>query len=158
TLSAALPAPPIPRSCRRHRASAQHAGGLRPSPAPAVGRKAPAPLSCGANCAPAAIPAATPASATTWPRSGSQPMSPPWLTPQPPKARPVPAWIRPDPKTLTHPNAGQLAPITASCPQLAAIQTHVQAFAQLMTEPRDRQLEQWITAAHCTLELQSFIA
>jgi hypothetical protein len=33
------------------------------------------------------------------------------------------------------------------CPELAAIQAHVRAFARMMTERRDRDLENWMTEA-----------
>jgi transposase len=78
--------------------------------------------------------------------------------PQPPKVRQVTAWIMTDPEHLSSGSTRQLASITASCPELAAVQGHVQAFAQLMTERRGRQLEAWMTAAGAAPELASFIA
>lgn len=77
--------------------------------------------------------------------------------PQPPKVRQVTAWIMTDPGNLSHNGKRQLAAITTSCPDLAAIQARVQAFAQIMTERRGRELEQWMTTVSGQPELQSFI-
>ncbi len=63
-----------------------------------------------------------------------------------------------DPEHLSVHSTRQLTAITASCPELAAVQAYVQAFAQLMTERRGRQLEAWRTAADTAPELHSFIA
>ena len=63
-----------------------------------------------------------------------------------------------NPAHLSSGSTRQLAAITASCPELAAVQTHVQAYGQLMTERRGRELEAWMAAADTAPELQSFIA
>jgi transposase len=63
-----------------------------------------------------------------------------------------------DPAHLSSDSTRQLTPITASCPELAAVQAHVQAFAQIMTQRRGRDLEKWMTAADTTAELQSFVS
>jgi transposase len=78
-------------------------------------------------------------------------------SPQPPKVRQVTAWIMTDPAHLNPNSSRLLTAITASCPELAAVQGHVQAFAQLMTERRGRDLEKWMTAAGSTPDLSSFI-
>ena len=67
--------------------------------------------------------------------------------PQPPKARKVTGWIMSHPDNLTRAARRQLAAILAACPDLAAVQAHVTAFAELMTQRRGRNLEKWIAAA-----------
>jgi transposase len=51
--------------------------------------------------------------------------------PPPPKARQATAWILTDPAHMNAHGTRQLAAITAECPELAAVQAHVQAFAQI---------------------------
>jgi transposase len=79
--------------------------------------------------------------------------------PQPPKTRKVTGWIMSDPRSLTTDQARQLAAILAGCPELAALHTHVAAFAALMTERRGRDLEKWISniTASGPRELRSFV-
>lgn len=79
----------------------------------------------------------------------------PARSPQPPKVRQVTAWMMANPAHLNHSSTRQLAAITASCPELAAVQAQVQAFAQLMTERPGRGLEKWMTAAGQIPELRS---
>jgi transposase len=64
-----------------------------------------------------------------------------------------------DPSRLTADDKAQLTAILAECPELAALQEHIAAFADLMTKRRGRHLEQWITAADASglPELRSFI-
>ena len=71
----------------------------------------------------------------------------PMPAPQPPKARKVTGWIMSHPDNLTRGARRQLAAILAACPELAAVQAHVSAFADLMTQRRGRELEKWINAA-----------
>jgi transposase len=71
----------------------------------------------------------------------------PGPAPQPPKARTVTSWIMSDPHTLTADEEAQLTAILGACPELADLRAHVAAFADLMTQRRDRDLEKWITAA-----------
>ena len=49
--------------------------------------------------------------------------------------------------------------ILDGCPELAALQAHVRAFARMMTERRGRDLENWMTAAIASglPELKSFV-
>jgi transposase len=52
-----------------------------------------------------------------------------------------------------------LAAILDGCPELAALQAHVRALAQMMTERRGRDLEKWMTEATASgePELRSFV-
>jgi transposase len=83
--------------------------------------------------------------------------SAPAPAPQPPKVRQVTAWIMTEPSHRSRDSERQLTTITASCPELAAVQASVQAFAQLMTERRGHDLEKWMIAASRLPELQSFV-
>lgn len=60
------------------------------------------------------------------------------------------------PDNLTHSTRRQLAAILATCPDLAAVQAHVTAFADLMTQRQGRDLEKWITAASNQSQLRPF--
>lgn len=80
--------------------------------------------------------------------------------PKPPKARKVTSWIMTRPGNLTREDRVCLAAILGGRPELAALQAHVQAFAQMMTGRRGRDLEKWITAVLADTsqrELRSFI-
>jgi transposase len=79
--------------------------------------------------------------------------------PQPPKARKVTSWIMTNPRDMTSDDTRQLTAILASCPELAALQADVQAFAQIMTQRHGHDLERWITTAAASglPELRSFI-
>ena len=83
----------------------------------------------------------------------------PASAPQPPKVRKVTSWIMSDPRGLTTDDKAQLAAILTACPELAALRTHVTAFAELMIQRRGRDLEKWINAATDSgqPELRSFI-
>ena len=50
--------------------------------------------------------------------------------PSPPKVKQVTAWIMADPAHLSRDSTHQLTAITATCPEPAAVQAHVQTFAQ----------------------------
>ena len=80
----------------------------------------------------------------------------PGPAPQPPKARKVTAWIMSHPDNLSRGARRQLAAILATCPDLAAVQAHVSAFADLMTQRRGWELEKWITAASSQPLLRPF--
>jgi hypothetical protein len=56
-----------------------------------------------------------------------------------------------DPHGLSAGDQAQLTAILAACPELAALQAHVAAFADLMTNRRGRALETWIAAAAASL-------
>jgi transposase len=75
---------------------------------------------------------------------------------KPPKARKVTSWIMTHPDNLTRGARRQLTAILAACPDLAAVQKHVSAFADLMTQRRGRDLEKWITVASSQPQLRSF--
>jgi transposase len=79
--------------------------------------------------------------------------------PQPPKVKKVTSWLMTDPARLTADDKAQLTAILDACPELAALQEHIAAFADLMTKRRGRRLERWITAADASglPELRSFI-
>jgi transposase len=79
--------------------------------------------------------------------------------PQPPKVKKVTSWIMSDPRALAADDKDQLTAILGACRELAALRTHVTAFAGLMTERRGRDLERWITAATASgqPELRSFV-
>jgi transposase len=79
--------------------------------------------------------------------------------PEPPKARAVTSWIMTRPDDLDPADQASLDAILASSPELAAVTTHVRTFADLMTQRRGRELEQWMTAAAASGEpaLQSFV-
>lgn len=62
------------------------------------------------------------------------------------------------PDHLTHDASRQVAAILAACPELAAVQAHVTAFADIMAERRGQDLEKWITVASSQPQLQSFTA
>jgi transposase len=78
--------------------------------------------------------------------------------PAPPKARKVTAWIMTHPDHRTRTATRQLAAILAACPELATVQAHVTAFADIMTGRRGQDLEKWITAASGQPQLESFAA
>ena len=80
----------------------------------------------------------------------------PARAPQPPKARKVTAWIMTHPDNLTRAARRQHDAILAACPELAAVQAQVTAFADLMTQRRGRELEKWITAASTQPLLRPF--
>jgi transposase len=79
--------------------------------------------------------------------------------PQPPKARKTANWIMTDPAGMTSDDNRQLTVILANCPELAALQAHVQAFAKIMTQRQGHDLERWITAVTASgpPELRSFV-
>jgi transposase len=79
--------------------------------------------------------------------------------PKPPKPRTVTAWIMTRPGDLDPADKDSLDTILASSPELAAVTTHVQTFAALMTGRRGRELEHWMTAAAASGEpsLQSYV-
>jgi transposase len=79
--------------------------------------------------------------------------------PAPPKPRKVTAWIMTRPAGLAAGDQGRLTAILDSCPELAALQAHVRAFARIMTERRGRDLENWMTKATASglRELKSFV-
>ena len=82
----------------------------------------------------------------------------PALAPRPPKVRKVTGWIMSHPGYLTRSSHRQLAAILAACPELAAIQAHLTAFADIMTGRRGQDLEKWITTASSQPQLRSFSA
>lgn len=51
-----------------------------------------------------------------------------------------------NPANLARDDKRQLAAILDGCPELAAVQAHVQAFAELMTERRGHDLANWMNA------------
>ena len=63
-----------------------------------------------------------------------------------------------NPSSLTQDHQHQLDAIMACCPELAALQAHVQAFAQLMTKRSGHRLEKWLNSASGQPELASFIS
>jgi transposase len=65
--------------------------------------------------------------------------------PAPLKPRTVTSWIMTRPGTLASDKQALLEVILDSCPELAAVTVHVRAFAELMTERRGRDLEQWMS-------------
>ena len=79
--------------------------------------------------------------------------------PEAPKPRTVTAWIMTRPGTLTTQDQASLDSILAASPELSTLTGHVRAFATLMTERRDRDLERCMTAAAASGEpaLQSFV-
>jgi hypothetical protein len=76
--------------------------------------------------------------------------------PQLPKAREVTSWIMSHPDNLNCGTRRQFAAILAGCPELAAVQAHVAAFADLMTQRRVRDPEKWIIPASGQLLLRPF--
>ncbi len=85
--------------------------------------------------------------------------SPPEPPPAPPKPRTFTGWIMTRPARLTADDQAHLEAILNRCPELAALAGHVRAFAELMTERRGRDLEQWMTTAAASSEpaLRSFV-
>ena len=65
----------------------------------------------------------------------------PATAPAPPKPRAVTTWIMTRPADLDPADQASLDAILASSPELAALTTHVRAFARLMTGRRGRELE-----------------
>jgi transposase len=88
-------------------------------------------------------------------RSGPMPTP----TAVPPKTRTVTSWIMTKPSSRDDADQHSLDAILASCPQLAAVNAHVQTFAALMTERRGHDLEHWMASALATGEpaLKSFV-
>ena len=88
---------------------------------------------------------------------GTTPMPAPAV--KPPKTRTVTRWIMTRPGDLDTEDQARLDTILASSPELAAVTTHVRAFAALMTGRRGRDLKQWMASAAATAEpsLQSFV-
>ena len=78
---------------------------------------------------------------------------------RPPKPRKAASWIMTRPGTLTTQDQASLDAILAASPELSTLTGHVRAFATLMTERRDRDLERCMTAAAASGEpaLQSFV-
>ncbi|WP_443078990.1 ISL3 family transposase [Streptosporangium sp. NBC_01495] len=79
--------------------------------------------------------------------------------PTPPKVRRVAAWMMTNPRNLRPDDHLQLTAILDNCPALAALHTHVKAFAGLLTERRGHDLEQWMknVIADDQPELRSFV-
>jgi transposase len=77
--------------------------------------------------------------------------------PSPPKIKQVTGWIMAGPAHLSRDCTRQLTAITVSCPEPAAVQAQVQAFAQLMNERRGQDLGTWMIAAGQIPELRSFV-
>ena len=88
---------------------------------------------------------------------GTPAMPPP--PPAPPKPRTVTSWIMTRPGTLAPGDQSCLEVILGGCPELAAVTTHVRAFAALMTERRGHDLEQWMTTVTASGDpaLRSFV-
>lgn len=86
-----------------------------------------------------------------------QPVAPP---PQrPPTVRQATGWFLRNPANLEPDEQRQLDALCATCPQLAALRTHVRCFAEMMVHRRGRQLEAWMTAVlgDGLPELHSFV-
>jgi hypothetical protein len=79
--------------------------------------------------------------------------------PAPPKPRKVTAWVMTRPAVLPASDRARLDAILAGCPELAALQAHVQAFARMMTERCGQDLEAWMDEAAVSglPELRSFV-
>ncbi|HEX6518539.1 MAG TPA: ISL3 family transposase [Streptosporangiaceae bacterium] len=77
----------------------------------------------------------------------------------PPKTRAVTSWIMTRPGTLDAGDQASLDAILAASPELAAVTSRVREFAEIMTELRGQDLQQWMTAADATGEpaLRSFV-
>jgi transposase len=81
--------------------------------------------------------------------------------PPPPSARTIARWLMTRPGNLTAGQAAALAAVTAACPHLARLRTHISAFAGIMTSRAgSTRLEEWLTAAEASgiPQLQSFAA
>jgi len=76
-----------------------------------------------------------------------------------PKTRAVTRWIMTRPAGLSPADQSQLKAILQACPELAAVTTHVRAFAAMMTGRRGRDLQSWMAAATATGDpaLRSFV-
>jgi transposase len=64
-----------------------------------------------------------------------------------PKPRRITRWIMTENGRLTTDERAHLATVLASCPELAAIAAHVQAFATMMATQRGDHLDTWMAAA-----------
>jgi transposase len=68
--------------------------------------------------------------------------------PAPPSSRQVTGWITTHPDKLSSGQAAALAALTGRCPDLAALRSHVTAFAQILTGRHGKTaLDAWLTAA-----------
>jgi hypothetical protein len=76
-----------------------------------------------------------------------------------PKTRAVTRWIMTRPPSLAPADQAQLAAILRTCPELAAVTTHVRSFADMMASRRGRDLQSWMTAATASGDpaLRSFV-
>ena len=81
--------------------------------------------------------------------------------PPPPGPRTIGRWLMTRPAALAPAQAAALARVTAACPHLAELRTHIAAFAEIMTA-RDgtARLDAWLTAADASgiPQLRSFTA
>jgi transposase len=57
------------------------------------------------------------------------------------------------PASLARADQAQLDAILRACPELAAVTTHVRAFATMMTSRSSRDLQDWMTSATAGLTL-----
>jgi len=105
--------------------------------------------------------AAAPAPADLPPVPGRGHLVIPGKTPPPPRPRTIARWLMTRPANLTPAQTAALAGITAACPHLARLRTHIAAFAGIMTS-RDgaARLDTWLAAADASglPQLQSFAA
>jgi transposase len=93
----------------------------------------------------------------TW-RSASA--APPPAPPPPPTVRQATGWFLRNPAGLDEHEQRRLDALTQACPPLAAVRTHVRAFADMMLNLRGHQLDQWMAAVQADdlPELHSFVA
>jgi transposase len=85
--------------------------------------------------------------------------APPPLPPAAPPARKIAAWLTTRPADLAEDDATALAAITAACPHLAELSTHIRSFADMMTSLTGyKDLTTWLAAAEASSlpSLQSF--
>jgi transposase len=77
----------------------------------------------------------------------------------PPTVRQVTGWLLHNPAHLEPDEQRRLDALTATCPQLAAVRTHVHGFAEMMLQLRGRHLEQWMAGvtADDLPDLHSFV-
>ena len=69
----------------------------------------------------------------------------PGKTPPPPKPRTIARWLMTRPANLTPAETAALAGVTAACPHLAQLRTHIAAFAAIMTSRAGQDhLDDWL--------------
>jgi transposase len=72
------------------------------------------------------------------------------LPPAPPTVRDVTSWLTRHPDSLTDDDRPRLKALLERCPELQAADSHIRAFAQMLTQLTGQDLPQWISGAKAT--------